>query len=298
MNRLVECIPNFSEGRKMEVVQSLASLIRGVPGVMLLDYLPDTNHNRTVFTFTGPPESVQEAAFLAAREASRLIDMTAHKGEHPRMGAVDVIPFVPVKNMTMEECVALSRQLGERIYRELSIPVFLYEESAMRPERRNLADIRRGEFEGMPEKLKDPRWRPDYGEAAIHPTAGVTAVGARAPLVAFNINLNTDKLAIAKEIAKIIRESGGGLKFVKAIGVMLADRNLAQVSINMTNYEKTPLYRVFELVKTEAAGYGVGIVSSEIVGLTPMNALIESARYYLQLENFDSPKQVLENHLL
>ncbi len=298
MNQLVECIPNFSEGRKTEVLQSLSSVIRGVPGVVLLDHVSDANHNRAVFTFVGHPQGVEEAAFLAAREASRLIDMREHKGEHPRMGAVDVIPFVPVKDVSMAECVELSRRLGERISRELGIPVFLYEESSTRPGRKNLADIRRGEFEGMPEKLKDPNWKPDYGDAVIHPTAGVAAVGARAPLVAYNINLNTDNLAIAKEIAKIIRESSGGLKFVKAIGVMLEDRKLAQVSINMTSYEKTPLYRVFELVKTEARRYGVDVVSSEIVGLTPMNALIECAMYYLQLENYDPRKQVLENHLL
>lgn len=298
MAKLVECIPNFSEGRRPEVIDSLVAVIKSVPGVILLDYSADQSHNRSVFTFVGTPEGASEAAFLAAKKAAELIDMTGHKGEHPRMGAVDVIPFVPVKNMSMEECVTLSKEVGARIAAELDIPVFLYEESASSPGRRNLADIRRGEFEGMAAKIAQAEWRPDFGKSAVHPTAGAVAVGARMPLVAYNINLDTADLNIAKEIAKIIRESSGGLKFVKAIGVMLEDRNLAQVSINMTNYEKTPLYRVFELVRVEARRYGVGIVGSEIVGLTPANALIDSAKYYLQLEGFSADKQVLENHLL
>jgi glutamate formiminotransferase len=214
------------------------------------------------------------------------------------MGAVDVIPFVPVKNMNMSECIQLSKELAERISKELKIPVFLYEESASKPERINLAAIRKGQFEGMVEKIKSPGWEPDYGDVDIHPTAGVVAVGARMPLVAYNINLNTSDIEIANKISKIIRESTGGLKYVKAIGVMLEDKNIAQVSINMTNYEKTPLYRVFELVKVEAQRYGVSILSSEIIGLTPMNALIDSAKYYLQLEDFDDKKQILENYLV
>jgi glutamate formiminotransferase / 5-formyltetrahydrofolate cyclo-ligase len=298
MAKLVECIPNFSEGRRPEVIEALVATIKAVPGVILLDYSADPSHNRSVFTFVGTPEGAREAAFGAARKAVELIDMTSHKGEHPRMGAVDVIPFVPVKNMSMEECVTLSREVGARIAAELAVPVFLYEEAASTPQRRNLADIRRGQFEGMAAKIALPEWQPDYGKNAVHPTAGVVAVGARMPLVAYNINLDTSDLNIAKEIAKVIRESSGGLKFVKAIGVMLEDRNLAQVSINMTNFEKTPLYRVFELVRIEARRYGVGIVGSEIVGLTPADALIDSAKYYLQLEEFSAEKQVLENHLL
>jgi len=298
MAKLVECIPNFSEGRRPEVIETLAGAIKAVPGVILLDYSADASHNRSVFTFVGTPEAAKEAAFAAAKKAVELIDMTGHKGEHPRMGAVDVVPFVPVKNMSMAECVTISREVGARIAAELEVPVFLYEESASSVERRNLADIRRGEFEGMAVKITQAEWRPDFGKSAVHPTAGVVAVGARMPLVAYNINLATSDLNIAREIAKIIRESSGGLKFVKAIGVMLEDRNLAQVSINMTNYEKTPLYRVFELVRSEARRYGVGIVGSEIVGLTPANALIDSAKYYLQLEGFSTEKQVLENHLL
>jgi glutamate formiminotransferase len=298
MAKLVECIPNFSEGRRPEVIEAIGAVIKAVPGVILLDHSADQSHNRSVFTFIGTPEGVQQAVLAAAKIAAELIDLTKHQGEHPRMGAVDVIPFVPIKNITMQECVTLSQEVGARIAAELNIPVFLYEDSASSPGHRNLADVRRGQFEGMNEKISKPEWKPDYGQAQNHPTAGAVAVGARMPLVAYNINLNTSDLNIAKEIAKIIRESSGGLKFVKSIGVMLAERNLAQVSINMTNYEKTPLYRVFELVKFEAKRYGVGIVSSEIIGLTPANALLASAKYYLQLEEFNIEKQVLENHLL
>ncbi|TYP58479.1 glutamate formimidoyltransferase [Thermosediminibacter litoriperuensis] len=298
MSKLVECIPNFSEGRRKEVIEAIADAIRSVKGVRLLDYSSDQNHNRSVFTFVGDPDAVKEAAFASAAKAAQLIDMTKHKGEHPRMGVVDVIPFVPVKAITMEECVHISREVGERIASELSIPVFLYEESATRPERKSLADIRRGEFEGMAEKIKDPAWAPDFGKPEIHPTAGAVAVGARMPLIAYNVNLNTSDITIAKNIAKVIRESGGGLKNVRAIGVMLEDRNIAQVSMNMTNYEKTALYRAFELIRIEARRYGVDIIGSEIVGITPMKALIDVAKYYLQLENFDDSKQILENYLI
>ena len=245
----------------------------------------------------GDPDSVGEAAFRLAKAARDNIDLNHHTGEHPRMGAIDVIPFVPIKEMSVAECVELSKKVGERIYNELSIPVFLYEESATAPHRKNLAAIRKGQFEGMAEKVKQDKWHPDYGNDEIHPTAGVVAVGARAPLVAFNINLGTSDITVADKIAKIIRESSGGLKYVKALGVMLEDRNIAQVSINMCNYEKTPLYRVFELVRAEAARYGVNIIGSEIIGLTPMGALIDTAEYYLKIENF-SRAQVLENRLM
>ncbi len=298
MSKLVECIPNFSEGQRKEVIEGLREVIKGVPGVVLLDYSSDKSHNRSVFTFVGTPEGVKEAAFLSAKQAKETIDMTKHQGEHPRMGATDVIPFVPVKGVTMEECVELSKEVAERVSKELGIPVYLYEESAAKPERRNLAAVRRGQFEGMPEKLKTPGWEPDFGGTKIHPTAGVVAVGARMPLVAYNINLNTSDITIANNIAKIIRESGGGLSFVKSIGVMLEDKNIAQVSINMTNYQRTPLYRVFELVKIEAQRYGVGVLGSEIIGLTPVDALVDTAKYYLQMEGFDNEKQVLEKHLM
>ena len=298
MSAIVECVPNFSEGRNLEVINAIADSIKSVKCVRLLDYSWDYNHNRSVFTFIGSPEAVKQAAFASCAKAAELIDMNKHTGEHPRMGATDVIPFIPVKDITIEECVKLSRELGERIASELSIPVFLYEYSATCPERKNLADIRKGQFEGMREKIKQPEWAPDFGKAEIHPTAGAVAVGARMPLIAYNINLDTSDITIADKIAKIIRERGGGLKNVRAIGVMLEDRNIAQVSINMVNYEKTSLYRAFEMVKMEARRYGVNIIGSEIVGLTPMKALIDVAEYYLQLENFDFNKQILENYLL
>lgn len=297
MAKLVECIPNVSEGRRTEVIESLVGVIKEVPGVVLLDYSSDASHNRSVITMVGDPDSVGEAAFRLAKAARDNIDLNHHTGEHPRMGAIDVIPFVPIKEMSVAECVELSKKVGERIYNELSIPVFLYEESATAPHRKNLAAIRKGQFEGMAEKVKQDKWHPDYGNNEIHPTAGVVAVGARAPLVAFNINLGTSDITVADKIAKIIRESSGGLKYVKALGVMLEDRNIAQVSINMCNYEKTPLYRVFELVRAEAARYGVNIIGSEIIGLTPMGALIDTAEYYLKIENF-SRAQVLENRLM
>ena len=297
MAKLVECIPNVSEGRRTEVIESIVGVIKEVPGVVLLDYSSDASHNRSVITMVGDPDSVGEAAFRLAKAARDNIDLNHHTGEHPRMGAIDVIPFVPIKEMSVAECVELSKKVGERIYNELSIPVFLYEESATAPHRKNLAAIRKGQFEGMAEKVKQDKWHPDYGNDEIHPTAGVVAVGARAPLVAFNINLGTSDITGADKIAKIIRESSGGLKYVKALGVMLEDRNIAQVSINMCNYEKTPLYRVFELVRAEAARYGVNIIGSEIIGLTPMGALIDTAEYYLKIENF-SRAQVLENRLM
>ncbi len=296
--KLIECIPNFSEGRRREVIEAIGKSIKETPGVLLLDQSSDESHNRSVFTFVGTPEGVKAAALSSAKKAVELIDLTGHKGEHPRMGALDVLPFVPVKGVTMEECVALSKEVGAALAGILQLPVFLYEEAATAPHRKNLADIRRGQFEGMAEKIKQPEWGPDYGERAIHPTAGVAAVGARMPLVAYNINLNTEDLQIANAIAKIIRESSGGLKYVKAIGVMLEDRKIAQVSINMTNYQRTPLYRVFEMVKAEAKRYGVTILESEIVGLTPAGALIDSAKYYLQMQHFNEEQQVLENHLL
>ena len=298
MAKIVECIPNISEGRNMEVVEAVLNEVRSTAGVTLLDHSSDPNHNRTVITFLGSPEGVAEAAVKLAKKAVELIDLTKHVGEHPRMGAVDVCPFVPVKEITTEECVELSKQVGKRIWEEAGMPVFLYEDSASAPHRVNLAAIRKGQFEGMAEKVKDPQWEPDFGGATIHPTAGTVAVGCRMPLVAYNINLNTPDITIANAIAKIIRQSSGGLSCVKALGVMLEDRNIAQVSINMTNLHKTPLYRVVELVKAEAKRWGVTVVGTEVVGLTPMHALIDAAEYYLQIENFDGEKQVLENYLL
>ena len=298
MAKIVECIPNISEGRNMEVVEAVLNEVRSTAGVTLLDHSSDPNHNRTVITFLGSPEGVAEAAVKLAKKAVELIDLTKHVGEHPRMGAVDVCPFVPVKEVSTEECVELSKQVAKRIWEEAGMPVFLYEDSASAPHRVNLASIRKGQFEGMAEKVLLPEWEPDFGGRTIHPTAGTVAVGCRMPLVAYNINLNTPDIKIASTIAKTIRQSNGGLACVKALGVMLEDRNIAQVSINMTNLHKTPLYRVVELVKAEAKRWGVGVVGTEIVGLTPKHALIDTAEYYLQIENFDGEKQVLENYLL
>ncbi|HHD5523717.1 TPA: glutamate formimidoyltransferase [Streptococcus pyogenes] len=298
MAKIVECIPNFSEGQNQAVIDGLVATAKSIPGVTLLDYSSDASHNRSVFTLVGDDQSIQEAAFQLVKYASENIDMTKHHGEHPRMGATDVCPFVPIKDITTQECVEISKQVAERINRELGIPIFLYEDSATRPERQNLAKIRKGQFEGMPEKLLEEDWAPDYGDRKIHPTAGVTAVGARMPLVAFNVNLDTDNIDIAHKIAKIIRGSGGGYKYCKAIGVMLEDRHIAQVSMNMVNFEKCSLYRTFETIKFEARRYGVNVIGSEVIGLAPAKALIDVAEYYLQVEDFDYPKQVLENHLL
>ncbi len=298
MAKLMECIPNISEGRRLELVNEFAEIVRAVPGVTLIDYSSDASHNRSVFTFLGDPEQVMEAAFRFAKHAVEKIDLRVHEGEHPRMGAVDVIPFVPIRDMDMAECVELSKKLGERIANELDLPVFLYEESASAPHRKNLAAIRKGQFEGMAAKVLEEQWHPDFGGNRIHPSAGVVAVGARQPLIAFNINLDTSDVSIAKKIAKIIREKDGGFRAVKALGVMLEERNIAQVSINMCDYKQTPLYRVLEFVRFEAARYGVHVVGTEVIGLAPMMAFVDAADYYLQIEKFDAQKQVLECHLL
>ena len=298
MAKLIECVPNISEGRRPEIIEAVIDEVRRTPGVTLLDYSSDASHNRTVITFLGNPEGVADAAVAVAKKAAELIDLTVHEGEHPRMGAVDVIPFIPIKDVSSEECVTLSKQVAKRVWEEAHMPVFLYEESASSPSRVNLAAIRKGQFEGMAQKVTEPEWEPNFGGRSIHKTAGVVAVGARMPLIAFNINLSTSDVSIASSIAKIIRQSSGGLPYVKALGVMLSERNIAQVSINMTNFHKTPLYRVLELVKAEAKRYGVSVVGTEIVGLAPMQALIDSAEYYMQIEAFDFNKQVLENHIL
>ena len=298
MAKLMECIPNISEGRRLDLVEEFAEIVRAVPGVTLIDYSSDASHNRSVFTFLGDPAQVTEAAFRFAQHAVEKIDLRVHEGEHPRMGAVDVIPFVLIRDMDMAECVELSKRLGERLASELDLPVFLYEESASAPHRKNLAAIRKGQFEGMAAKVLEDSWHPDFGGNRIHPSAGVVAVGARQPLIAFNINLDTSDVSIAKKIAKIIREKDGGFRAVKALGVMLEERNIAQVSINMCDYKQTPLYRVLEFVRFEAARYGVHVVGTEIIGLAPMMAFVDAADYYLQIEQFNPQKQVLECHLL
>ncbi len=298
MERIIECVPNISEGRNHDIIEAVADAVRSAPGVALLDLSSDESHNRTVITFLGEPGAVLDAAVKLAKKAAALIDLNRHQGEHPRMGAVDVIPLIPIRGITKEETVELSKTLAARVCEEANLPVFLYEDSASAPHRVNLAAIRKGQFEGMAEKVKEPEWEPDFGGRRIHPTAGVVAIGCRMPLVAFNINLSTSDVSIASAIAKIIRRSSGGLDCVKALGVMLEERNLAQVSINMTDFSRTPLYRVLELVRFEAARYGVHVVGTEIVGLTPMRALVDSAEYYLQIEQFDANRQMLENYIV
>ena len=298
MAQIIESIPNISEGRNQEVIEACVDQIRTTPGCTLLNYSSDPNHNRTVITYIGDAKGIEEASVKLAKKAVELIDLTKHEGEHPRMGCVDVMPFVPIKDASNEECIALSQVIGKRIAEEADLPVFLYELSASQPNRKNLATIRKGQFEGMAEKVKDPDWIPDFGGQRIHPTGGAVCVGARPPLIAYNINLGTDNLEIATKIGKIIRESSGGLKCVKAMGVMLEDRNIAQVSINMTDFTVTPLHRVTELVRNEAARYGVPVIGTELIGLAPMQALFDAAEYYLQIEDFDPAVQVIENHLL
>ena len=289
----MECVPNFSEGRDLQKIDKIVAPFRGKQGVKLLDYSNDEDHNRLVVTVVGEPEPLRDAVLEAIGVAVELIDLNHHQGQHPRMGAVDVVPFIPIRNVTMEEAVALSKEVGKEVAKRYNLPVFLYEKSASAPHRENLAAVRKGEFEGMAEKIKQSEWHPDFGLAERHPTAGTVAIGARMPLVAYNINLNTPSLEIAHDIAKKIRFIGGGLRYCKAMGVELKDRGITQVSINMTDYTRTALYRAFELVRVEARRYGVSIVGSEIIGLVPMEALIDTASYYLGLENF-SMEQVLE----
>ena len=297
MRTVIESVPNISEGRDAERVAAIASAVREAPGARLLGVSSDSSHNRTVLTLLGDADGIRAGLLALFAAAVPRIDLTRHRGEHPRMGAVDVVPLVPIRGATMEDCVALSRDVGAEIASRHGIPVYLYEDSATSEPRRNLAEIRKGEFEGFGEKMKDPRWKPDFGPEVPHPTAGVVAVGARQPLIAYNINLGTRDLAIAETIAKAIRSIGGGFRYVKAMGVELADRGQVQVSINMTNFKKTPLHRVFECVKSEAERYGVPVVGSEIVGLTPAEALTMAAEHYLRLEKF-SGDQVLEMRLL
>jgi len=297
MKRLIECVPNFSEGRDPSKVEALVEVMSSVPGVYVLDREMDADHHRCVITLAGEPDAVGEAAILGTGKAVELIDMTVHKGAHPRVGATDVVPFIPVAGMTLEDCVALAKRVGNEIWKRYRIPVFFYEAAATRPDRVNLENVRKGQFEGLREELKKNHDRqPDVGEPKMHPTAGVTVVGARKFLVAYNVNLNTSDLGIANKIARAIRFSNGGFRYVKSMGVELKARNLAQVSINLTDYEQTPMHRVYAAVKREAERYGVMPVGSEIVGLVPKKAIEMAADYFLQLENF-SPSQVFENKL-
>jgi glutamate formiminotransferase / formiminotetrahydrofolate cyclodeaminase len=294
MNQLIECIPNFSEGRRPEVIEQILDEIRAVEAVALLDHSSDPDHNRSVVTFAGPPEDVLEAAFNAIACAAQLIDLNQHTGEHPRIGATDVVPLVPLKGISTAECAALAKQLGERVAAELKLPVYLYEAAAATPERKNLALIRRGQYEALKDEIKtDPQRQPDLGPAELGP-AGAVVIGARAPLVAFNVYLNSGDVEIARKIARSIRHLSGGFRFVKAIGMLVDGR--AQVSMNLTNYTKTPLHRVVEAIRREAARYGVMVHSSELVGLIPQDALIDTACWQLQLDDFDN-NQILEHKL-
>jgi glutamate formiminotransferase len=293
---LIECIPNVSEGRRPEIVAQMAEAIRAIPGVRLLDFSSDASHNRSVFTMAGDAAGIEQAVMALFAHAVGNIDLRTQRGEHPRMGAVDVVPFVPIEGVTMAECVDLAKRVGAAVAERFAIPVYLYEDASANPARRNLEDIRRGEFEGLAAKMATPGWTPDFGPSAPHPSAGASVIGARMALVAYNINLATDRLDVAKKIAAAIRHSSGGYRYVKAAGFKLEDRGIVQVSMNLTNYEKTPIFRVFETVKREAARYGVSILGSEIVGLIPSAALNAAAEFYLQIEAF-KPDQVLENKL-
>jgi glutamate formiminotransferase len=297
MLKRIECVPNVSEGRRPEVIAAISQAVARVPDVLLLDQSSDHDHNRTVLTLVGSPEGIKQAILVLYEVALTHIDLRQHQGKHPRMGAVDVVPFIPIRDVPMEECVALSREVGEAVAERFDVPVFLYAESASGPERAVLANIRKGEFEGLPAKMADPAWRPDYGPAQPHPSAGASAFGARSFLIAYNLQLDTPDVKVAREIAKAVRASSGGLMNVQAMGVFLAERNQAQVSMNLLNYVRTPLHRVQELVKAEAARYGARVLSSEIVGLIPQAALLEAAAYYLQVENW-KPELVLENAIL
>ena len=282
MNKIIECVPNFSEGRDKEKIEKIVECFRGKDNVKLLDYSNDEDHNRLVVTVVGEPAPLRDAVIEAIGVAVKLIDLNKHSGQHPRMGAVDVVPFIPIKNTTMDEAIALSKEVAEQVAQRYALPVFLYEKSASAPHRENLAAVRKGEFEGMAEKIKQPEWRPDFGPAERHATAGTVAIGARMPLVAYNVNLNTGDLSIADAIAKKVRFLGGGLRFCKAMGVELT---------------KTAIYRAHEMVRMEAQRYGVSVVGAEVIGLVPMQALIDCAEYYLGIEKF-SMDQVLESRIM
>jgi glutamate formiminotransferase len=297
MKRLIECVPNFSEGRDASKVDAIVAAMSAVQGVWVLDREMDADHNRSVITLAGEPEPVAEAALRGVGKAVELIDLTKHTGAHPRMGACDVLPFIPIEGVTIEDCVALAKRVGRELWERFRVPVYFYEAAAQRPERTNLENIRKGQFEGLREEvLKNPDRAPDIGEPRLHPTAGATVVGARKFLIAYNVNLNTPDINIANKIARTIRFSNGGLRYVKSMGVDLKARHLAQVSINMTDFEQTPLHLVFGIVKREAERYGCAVVGSEVVGLLPKKAIEMTADYFLQFENF-SPAQILENRV-
>ena len=293
---VIECVPNISEGRRTNVIEAVRAALSAVPGLQVLDVQSDASHNRSVFTLAGDADAMKAGIPKLFESALAAIDLRTHRGEHPRLGAVDVVPFIPIEGVTMAACVELAKAVAADVAARFSLPVYLYEDASSNPARKNLEDIRRGEFEGLAAKMTQSAWVPDYGPATPHQTAGATVIGARMPLIAYNINLATDRLDVAKKIASAIRMSSGGLRYVKAMGIALEDRGIVQVSMNLTNYEKTPIFRVFDLVKREAARYGVTVLDSEIVGLVPAAALMQTAEYFLQLEGF-TPGQVLENKL-
>jgi len=295
--KVLECVPNFSEGRDRAKIEEIVDHIRRTDGVKLLDYSWDEDHNRSVVTIVGEPERVYEAALKACLKAIELIDMRRHSGAHPRLGAVDVVPFVPIRGVEMAEAVEIAHRFGKELGERAGVPIYFYEEAALRPERRELPAIRKGEYERLEEKLQDPDWQPDAGPKGFNPKAGATVVGARYPLIAFNVNLNTDDPEVARRIARAVRFKDGGFRYVRAMGVALAERGMTQVSMNLLNYEGTPIHRVFEAIRAEASRYGVQIVESEVVGLIPLAALVEVASFYLRAHGL-SPDQVIENRLL
>ena len=296
--QLIECVPNFSEGRRQDVIDEIVNCFKGKRGVYLLDHRADEDHNRLVVSLVGVPAPIQEALLEAAKVALKHIDMNAHQGGHPRIGAVDVVPFTPIKGITMEECIKLAHYFGERYYKETGIPVYFYEDAAKRPERKRLEVIRKGQYEVLKDEAKtNPDRKPDVGEACLHPTAGATVIGARKFLVAFNVNLDTADVNVAKKIANTVRASSGGFCHVKGIGLALEERGITQVSMNLVDYEKNSLYRVLEMIRMEAKRWGVQVIETEVYGMIPVNAILESAAYYLQIADFD-PAQVLELQLL
>lgn len=293
MTEIIESVPNFSEGQRKKVIDDIVSAVEAVSGIRILDVKPDADHNRTVLTIVGDGKSLKEATITLFEKAIEHIDLRKHKGEHPRMGAVDVVPFVPIQDVTTEDCVALSKEVGEMVAEKFKIPVYLYEDSATLADRKNLAKIRKGQFEGFSEKIKDAEWKPDFGPEEIHPSAGVVAIGARPFLVAFNVNLDTDNLAVAEAIGKQVRHIGGGLRFVKAMGIPLEERNITQISMNLTNYKKTPIYLAVELIRAMAERKGVNILGCELIGMSPADAFYDVAEFYLGLEDF-SYDQIIE----
>lgn len=297
LDKLVECVPNFSEGRDKAKMERIIDCFRGVDGVKLLDYSNDVNHNRMVVTAVGSPEAMKSAVVNAIGAAVREIDLNQHRGEHPRMGTADVVPFIPIRNMTMDEAVLLAKEVAAEVASAYDLPIYLYEKAASAPHRENLADVRKGQFEGLKQKMQDSLWKPDFGPSMPHPTAGATIIGVRNFLIAWNVLLNTDNVEIAKAIAKKIRFSNGGFPFVKALGIYLADRGLAQVSMNLTDFRQTSMHQVFDCIREEAASRGVSIASSEVIGMLPLEAVVDTAVHYLQIEDF-SIHRILENSLL